>query len=154
MAPSIAARRVDGVQGARCPKGSAEMAALSVPRARTCESNLPPDVEYGRDGRTRCAAEMRSATYILAQAMWIIRCFKRKRAHSGRPGQPVGAPSVGATRVPRPSCSICRDAVAPEPQLATHTKRAKQPKESKAVAGAIDSPCDGQVVLAGERRKN
>ena len=34
MAPSIAARRVDGVQGARCPKGSAEMAALSVPRAR------------------------------------------------------------------------------------------------------------------------
>ena len=29
MAPSIAARRVDGVQGARCPKGSAEMAALS-----------------------------------------------------------------------------------------------------------------------------
>ena len=29
MALSIAARRVDGVQGARCPKGSAEMAALS-----------------------------------------------------------------------------------------------------------------------------
>ena len=69
MAPSIAARRVDGVQGARCPKGSAEMAALSVPRARTFESNLPPDEEYGRDGRTRCAAEIRSATYILAQAM-------------------------------------------------------------------------------------
>jgi len=43
------------------PKGSAEMAALSVPRARTCESNLPPDEEYGRDGRTRCAAEIRPA---------------------------------------------------------------------------------------------
>ena len=86
MAPSIAARRVDGVQGARCPKGSAEMAALSVPRARTFESNLPPDEEYGRDGRTRCAAEIRSATYILAQADVIIRCFKRKRAHFDAPG--------------------------------------------------------------------
>ena len=61
MAPSIAARRVDGVQGARCPKGSAEMAALSVPRARTFESNLPPDEEYGRYGRTRCAADKRPA---------------------------------------------------------------------------------------------
>ena len=69
LLPGMAARRVDGVQGARCPKGSAEMAALSVPRARTFESNLPPDEEYGRDGRTRCAAEIRSATYILAQAM-------------------------------------------------------------------------------------
>ena len=68
LVPGMAALR-DGVQGARCPKGSAEMAALSVPRARTFESNLPPDEEYGRDGRTRCAAEIRSATYILAQAM-------------------------------------------------------------------------------------
>ena len=76
MALSIAARRVDGVQGARCPKGSAEMAALSVPRARTFESNLPPDEEYGRDGRTRCAAEIRSATNTLAQTSMIIRCFK------------------------------------------------------------------------------
>ena len=29
LVPGMAARRVDGVQGARCPKGSAEMAALS-----------------------------------------------------------------------------------------------------------------------------
>ena len=54
----------------------------------------------------------------------------------------------------RATRSIRLDAAAPEPRLAPHTKRAKQPKESKAVAGAIDSPCDGQVVLAGERRKN
>ena len=40
MAPSIAARRVDGVQGARCPKGSAEMAALSVPRARPLDGTF------------------------------------------------------------------------------------------------------------------
>ncbi len=34
MAPSIAARRVDGVQGARCPKEQRqEMAALSVPKS-------------------------------------------------------------------------------------------------------------------------
>ena len=62
MAPSIAARRVDGVQGARCPKGSAEMAALSVPRARPLDGTLPPDEEYGRDGRTRCAAEIRPSS--------------------------------------------------------------------------------------------
>jgi hypothetical protein len=37
---------------------------------------LPPDEEYGRDGRTRCAAEIRSATNTLAQTSMIIRCFK------------------------------------------------------------------------------
>ena len=65
MAPSIAARRVDGVQGARCPKGSAREAALSVPRARTFESNLPSDEEYGRDGRTRCAARIRPSSTLV-----------------------------------------------------------------------------------------
>ncbi len=72
--------------GARSSQGQRREMALSVPRARTCESNLPPDEEYGRDGRTRCAAEIRSATYILAQASVIIRCFKRKRAHFYAPG--------------------------------------------------------------------
>ena len=52
-----AARRVDGVQGARCPKGSAEMAALSVPKARPLDGTFAADEEYGRDGRTRCAAD-------------------------------------------------------------------------------------------------
>ena len=35
---------------------------------------------------------------------------------------------MGARRVPRASCSLRRDAAAPEPQLAPHTKRAKQHK--------------------------
>ena len=65
MAPSVAARRVDGVlrssQGQRL-----EMAALSVPRARTFESNLPPDEEYGRDGRTRC-----NDTSLVARAQLV-----------------------------------------------------------------------------------
>ena len=40
MAPSIAARRVDGVQGARCPKEQRqEMAALS-PRARPLDGTF------------------------------------------------------------------------------------------------------------------
>ena len=70
MAPSIAARRVDGVQGARCPKGSArEMERCPRGEPVLSTALLPPDEEYGRDGRTRCAAEIRSATYILAQTM-------------------------------------------------------------------------------------
>ena len=55
-------RRVDGVPGARCPKGSAEMAALLSREPVLSTALLPPDEEYVRNGRTRCAAEMRSAT--------------------------------------------------------------------------------------------
>ena len=46
MAPSIAARRVDGVQGARCPKEQRqEMAALHVCPQEPVLSTalLPPD---------------------------------------------------------------------------------------------------------------
>ena len=55
MAPSIAARRVDGVQGARCPKGSAEMAALSVPRARPLDGTFAArrGVRTGREDSLR-----------------------------------------------------------------------------------------------------
>ena len=69
MAPSIAARRLDGVRSV--PAGAApEMAAALETRARPLDGGtFPPDEEYGRDRRTRCAAEIRSATYILAQTM-------------------------------------------------------------------------------------
>ena len=95
MAPSIAARRVDGVQGARCPKGSAEMAALSVPRARTFESNLPPDEEYGRDRKTRCAAEIRSSNLVpVPSSEHDHPVFQTETSALGRAGQLVDAPSV------------------------------------------------------------
>jgi hypothetical protein len=64
----MAARRVDGVRrplvptapgDERCPRGE------PVPETAL----LLLDEEYGRDGRTRCAAEIRNATYILARTM-------------------------------------------------------------------------------------
>ena len=128
MAPSIAARRVDGVQGARCPKGSAEMAALSVPRARTFESNLPPDEEYGRDGTTRCAAELRRRSKVRVERRDDHPVFQTETSALGRAGQLVDAPSVGSENASDEAGSIGQDAAAPEPQLAPHTKRAKQHK--------------------------
>ena len=74
-------RRVDGVRCPLVPRVRLEMAAALEMRARPLEALLPPDEEYGRDGRTRCAAEIRSATNTLAHTNMIIRCFKRKRAH-------------------------------------------------------------------------
>ena len=40
----------------------------------------------------------------------------------------MDAPSVGSSKTPPRAKLLCRDAAAPEPQLAPHTKRAKQPK--------------------------
>ena len=65
MAPSIAARRVDGVQGASCPKGSAERWQRCLSREPVLsKALLPPDEEYGRDRKTRCAAEIRSSNLV------------------------------------------------------------------------------------------
>ena len=54
LVPGMAARR-DGVQGARCPKGSAEMAALSVPRARPLDGTFAArrGVRKGREDSLR-----------------------------------------------------------------------------------------------------
>ena len=68
MAPGVAARRVDGVL--RSSQGQRREWQRCLSREPVLSTALlPPDEEYGRDGRTRCAAEMRSATYTLARAM-------------------------------------------------------------------------------------
>ena len=53
----------------------------------------------------------------------------------------------------RATRSIRLDAAAPEPQLAPHTKRASS-TSWKDAHGRETHPCDGDVVHAGERRKN
>ena len=61
MAPSVAAR-VDGVR----------LVPRAAPRWQRCLSRepvlskalLPPDEEYGRDRKTRCAAEIRSSNLV------------------------------------------------------------------------------------------
>ena len=75
MAPSIAARRVDGVQGARSSQGSAGRGSAVCPKSPSFSTALlPPDEEYGRDRSTRCTAEMRpAARYGFRRLSMIIR---------------------------------------------------------------------------------
>ena len=59
MALSIAARRVDGVL--RSSQGQRREWQRCLSREPVLSTALlPPYEEYGRDGRTRCAAEIRS----------------------------------------------------------------------------------------------
>ena len=69
MAPSIAARRVDGVRRPLVPRAAPGDGSLSLEREPVPSTALLPPDERVRKGREdRCAAEIRSATYILAQA--------------------------------------------------------------------------------------
>ena len=120
MAPSIAARRVDGVQGARCPK--------AAPRGQRCLSREPVlSKAICRPTRSTegtgglAAPRIRSATYILAR-----RCdhpvFQTETSALLRAGQLVDAPSVIARRVPRRVKLLCGDAAARALTSSPHKK--------------------------------
>ena len=60
MAPGVAARRVDGVL--RSSQGQRREWQRCLSREPVLSTALlPPDKEYGRDGGTRCNAEIRPA---------------------------------------------------------------------------------------------
>ena len=67
MAPSIAARRVDGVRRPLVPRAAPGDGAVcpKSPYVLSTAALLPPDEEYGRDGRTRCAAEIRPSSTLV-----------------------------------------------------------------------------------------
>ena len=135
MAPSIAARRVDGVQGASCPKGSAERWQRCLSREPVLSKAIcrPTRSAEGTGGhaapRRYVPRSTRTSTFSYRSIM-IIRCFKRKRAHSDAPGSSWTRRRCVLKTPPRAQPWLLCDAAAPEPHLAPHKKEPSPAQET------------------------
>ena len=119
---------------------------------------LPPDEEYGRDGRTRCAAEIRSATNTLAQTSMIIRCFKTEtsalltpraaRRHGRCVRDAYRARAAASVVTPRrsptySSAQKAKPSTRNETRLSATMRRSHEASPTEARAGYRDGKGDG-----------
>ena len=135
--PGMAARRVDGVRRPLVPRaalGDGSRVGDETPSSRRRHFCRPTRSTDGAEGLAAPRRYVGVARYGLAGEM-IIRCFKRKRAHFDAPGSLwTHLLWVLKRRGARAAASVLTPP--PEPQLAPHTKRAKQHKRS----GTLDDP--------------
>ena len=141
------------------PKGGAEMAALSVPKARPLDGTFAADEEYGRDGRTRCAAEIRRSGPMLARPtssdemiIGVSNGNERTLTRRAACGRAVGGSKK--RRRARAAASVATPPRRSPTQLGPPKEPSSPSERSLSGRGREATPYDGQVVLAGERRKN